>query len=278
MESPPVLRPSDRDNQPLPAQQQGKPPVEGWEQIRALDEVENWAERTRVVSRQDHQYYTECAQEFIHDLVDSMPADVERAGIGPGDEQQNEFQYMNEFSDQDFQGSAVQLDVDYLEKVSSTTSEPSALARQSLYVKFDPLVGGGSPRGRAGHTPLMPAVARAGSSDLLMLDTPPQDRSVQSTAGGRARDLSHSSPTPSNMSSVLAGQSTPHSLSSTSSHLNSTLLDGSPVLQHPAHITTPTPTPRGVSRVPESDELVKVLPPYRQRAWQPRSQVSCLSA
>ena len=35
--------------------------MEGWEQIRALDEVENWAERTRVVSKKDHQYYTECA-------------------------------------------------------------------------------------------------------------------------------------------------------------------------------------------------------------------------
>ena len=53
----------------------------------------------------------------------------------------------------------------------------------------------------------MPAVARAGSNDLLMLDTPPQERSVQSTASGRSRDFFHSSPTPSNiMPSSLASQ------------------------------------------------------------------------
>lgn len=36
---------------------------------------------------------------------------------------------------------AAQFDVDYLERISTDVSEPSALTRQSLYVKFDPLVG-----------------------------------------------------------------------------------------------------------------------------------------
>ena len=35
--------------------------VGGWEQIRALDEEENWSERTSVVSKQDHLFYTACA-------------------------------------------------------------------------------------------------------------------------------------------------------------------------------------------------------------------------
>ncbi len=40
---------------------------------------------------------------------------------------------------------AAQFDIGYLEHISSDPSEPSELARQSLYVKFDPLVGGNSP-------------------------------------------------------------------------------------------------------------------------------------
>ena len=36
--------------------------------------------------------------------------------------------------------------MDYLERISSDVSEPSALTRQSLYVKFDPLVGRDSPK------------------------------------------------------------------------------------------------------------------------------------
>ena len=41
--------------------------------------------------------------------------------------------------------SAAQFDVDYLERISTNGPEPSALTRQSLYVKFDPLVGKDSP-------------------------------------------------------------------------------------------------------------------------------------
>ena len=36
---------------------------------------------------------------------------------------------------------AAQFDVDYLEHISGDGQGPSELSRQSLYVKFDPLVG-----------------------------------------------------------------------------------------------------------------------------------------
>lgn len=56
---------------------------------------------------------------------------------------------MKEFTDDDFKYSAAQFDVDYLENISSeATSDPSELARKSLFVKFDPLVGKQSPRGK----------------------------------------------------------------------------------------------------------------------------------
>lgn len=58
-----------------------------------------------------------------------------------------EFDYMKEFTDNDFKYSAAQFDMDYLENITSeTNSDLSDLARQSLFVKFDPLVGRQSPR------------------------------------------------------------------------------------------------------------------------------------
>ena len=50
---------------------QVKPLKEGWDHIRALDEVENWVERNRVVSKDDHVYYTSCAQ-VCWDWVDML--------------------------------------------------------------------------------------------------------------------------------------------------------------------------------------------------------------
>ena len=56
---------------------------------------------------------------------------------------------MKDFTDDDFKSSAAQFDVDYLERISSeTNADPSDLARESLFVKFDPLVGKQSPRGK----------------------------------------------------------------------------------------------------------------------------------
>lgn len=34
----------------------------GWELIRELDNVENWSERTKIISKHDHQFYTDCAK------------------------------------------------------------------------------------------------------------------------------------------------------------------------------------------------------------------------
>ena len=42
--------------------QSGEGGSKPWSHIRELDEVENWAERTRVVSKEDHLLYTRCAQ------------------------------------------------------------------------------------------------------------------------------------------------------------------------------------------------------------------------
>ena len=53
---------------------------------------------------------------------------------------------MNQFTDDDFKYSAAQFDVDYLESISSSTN--SDLSRKSLFVKFDPLMSGQSPRDR----------------------------------------------------------------------------------------------------------------------------------
>jgi len=55
-----------------------------------------------------------------------------------------------DFTDEDFQPySAAQFDLEYLEGISSEASaDPSALSRKSLFVKFDPLMSAGSPKGR----------------------------------------------------------------------------------------------------------------------------------
>ena len=36
-----------------------------WEELRKLDEVENWTERTSVVTKEDHQEYLEAARVSI---------------------------------------------------------------------------------------------------------------------------------------------------------------------------------------------------------------------
>ena len=56
---------------------------------------------------------------------------------------------MKEFTDDDFKYSTAQFDVDYLETIASeANSDPSDLTRKSLFVKFDPLVGNQSPKGK----------------------------------------------------------------------------------------------------------------------------------
>ncbi|XP_070540644.1 transforming acidic coiled-coil-containing protein 3-like isoform X29 [Ptychodera flava] len=76
------------------------------------------------------------------------------------------------------------FDIDYLEKAGgSSTFKESALARQSLYVKFDPLVEGGSPKGVQRGTaakaglPSLGEVSMEGE-DLLQMSTPPGNRTA----------------------------------------------------------------------------------------------------
>ncbi|XP_038070918.1 transforming acidic coiled-coil-containing protein 3-like isoform X1 [Patiria miniata] len=68
------------------------------------------------------------------------------------------------------------FDVDFLEKAGgSSTFQESALARQSLYVKFDPLVN--APAGGGGPKSLLPTVSepmiQEDDEDLLQMQTPP---------------------------------------------------------------------------------------------------------
>lgn len=66
---------------------------------------------------------------------------------------ESDYSFMNQFTDEDFKYSATQFDVDYLENISSeANSDPSELARKSLFVKFDPLVDKQLP-GRGETTP-----------------------------------------------------------------------------------------------------------------------------
>ena len=37
----------------------------GWESIRQLDDEENWTERNSIISKQDHQHYSEYAQVLL---------------------------------------------------------------------------------------------------------------------------------------------------------------------------------------------------------------------
>ncbi|XP_033119424.1 transforming acidic coiled-coil-containing protein 3-like isoform X2 [Anneissia japonica] len=72
------------------------------------------------------------------------------------------------------------FDVDFLEKAGSTSSfQASALARQSLYVKFDPLVKPEIKSDSPIRSKLPPAVTRLGEvdeEDLFQMDTPPPSK------------------------------------------------------------------------------------------------------
>lgn len=74
-------------------------------------------------------------------VVFSSPSSPSQPASEQGYMAEVAYSYMGEFTDQDFQYSAAQFDVDYLETISSeANSDPSELARKSLFVKFDPLV------------------------------------------------------------------------------------------------------------------------------------------
>lgn len=265
----------------------------GWELIRQMDDLETWAERNRVISKQDHILYTECAKDFVEEIIDSIPvntnerSDIPDYGILGSDigSQQNvespqnnatrvvgtiesdkhypnremnagqdDYMYMNEFGDDEFQNSVAQFDVDFLERMSSKNNAVpvSSLARESLYVRFDPLVGGRhSPKQGIVPTPPLSSHRHSGRN-LLMLDTPPKiNQTVITTT---------SSHTPSSKNLLNFNDSPDLAPSKhytpkirTSSPSNRTLLDSSPPLPQLSVIkTSPEPTIVG-------DELVKVL-------------------
>nr|XP_006825653.1 PREDICTED: probable GPI-anchored adhesin-like protein PGA55-like [Saccoglossus kowalevskii] len=94
--------------------------------------------------------------------------------------------------DEDFSGEAFQpadpsaFDIDFLERAGSSSAfKESALARQSLYVKFDPLVKGASPPVLAKAAPetKQPLTTLGEDSmegeDLLQMSTPPSNKSAQ---------------------------------------------------------------------------------------------------
>ncbi|XP_062518560.1 transforming acidic coiled-coil-containing protein 3-like isoform X2 [Corticium candelabrum] len=122
-----------------------------WGDIRELDEQENWAERNQVVTKLEH----EANCEILLDLVSKLPAFLkDRSMQHTSDEQRKE-----DFTDDEFRPASEvfgtgdddkQFELDYLESLHSSI-EPTAiaLARQSLYVKFDPLVKEEMPDGAA---------------------------------------------------------------------------------------------------------------------------------
>lgn len=185
---------------------------EGWDHIRTLDEAENWQERNAVISKDDHQTHTNWAREVVEDMVDNAhhksatpsptdgttpsPPALHSADAPPTQSSSRDFDYMKEMSDDDFQGSAAQIDIDYLEKISGKTNpQASALTRESLYVKFDPLVGGGP--GRTHRSPHQPRGSRnthLSSNDLMAVDTPPRDPPPAVPQSHAVVDLLSSSP------------------------------------------------------------------------------------
>lgn len=44
-----------------------------WEEIRKLDEEQNWTERTQVVTKEDHKLYIDIARELVDKLITDLP-------------------------------------------------------------------------------------------------------------------------------------------------------------------------------------------------------------
>ncbi|XP_071947046.1 uncharacterized protein [Antedon mediterranea] len=74
------------------------------------------------------------------------------------------------------------FDVDFLEKAGSGSSfQESALARQSLYVKFDPLVKPADSLALASARSLPQVMKTVGENDLFQMDTPPPSKPIART-------------------------------------------------------------------------------------------------
>ncbi|KAM7431597.1 Transforming acidic coiled-coil-containing protein 2 [Porites harrisoni] len=44
-----------------------------WQEIRKLDEEENWTERTQILTKEDHKLYLEVAKEWLEELIADLP-------------------------------------------------------------------------------------------------------------------------------------------------------------------------------------------------------------
>jgi len=93
----------------------------------------------------------------------------------------NQLEENDQFGDNEFKPATEAMwELDYLEKCGSNNPDfkESALARQSLYVKFDPLVKGGSPlspatrNNRIGMRDVLPSKPLNMGDNLLLMDSP----------------------------------------------------------------------------------------------------------
>lgn len=137
-----------------------------------MDEEENWVERNLVLSKADHLQLVANAKSIVEELVANLPISSSPVKLTSEGNyvQDSEYSYMKEFTDEDFTYSVAQFDVDYFEGISSeSNSDPSDLARKSLFVKFDPLVGKPSSKGRG--APKKVQMVPMSPGDLL--GTPP---------------------------------------------------------------------------------------------------------
>jgi hypothetical protein len=145
-----------------------------WEHIRELDEDEKWYERTQVVTKHEHQFYITCAEGFLEDILFKVTNDFNMPFVEQ-DEGNSEYNYMENFTDEDFNTAGTNFDVDYLEKLSEGSAsdfKESAFARQSLYVKFDPLIDAKLPMKQQPTAQKLPEKNKL-VDDLLVMDTPP---------------------------------------------------------------------------------------------------------
>lgn len=89
-----------------------------------------------------------------------------------------------------FGKSSAGLDLDYLNQHGSGTSSVSHLARQSLYVKFDPLVGGRpSVMGRPSVAPYKAAGAESANDDLIAMNSPSPTKPVRGKTGKEGKTV-----------------------------------------------------------------------------------------
>jgi hypothetical protein len=113
-----------------------------WNLIRELDDLENWTERNQVVTKEDHVINCECSKAILLEVLENLPCFVQENAMAdecPEDDVcEEEFKPAAEVFGS---GEPSDFELEFLESLGSHVDPAAiALARQSLYVKFDPLV------------------------------------------------------------------------------------------------------------------------------------------